>query len=650
MPRAARTAFALALIAACQAMAQEAPAGGNAVKNGAFAETYDAANLWNGVDHDGFLAGPTLRAVALDDQGNLSQSEDKLQTMPVSVAVGDLNGDKLPDIVSTDPLGYVRVYFNEGSPNEPKFGAGELSLPFLARPDGNPPWVPNFGDMASQEITDSLVGTDYNQWFYKWSTRRQFPRGFLAPGNRGMLDLWVGNYFGEILLIRNEGTPAAPAFGQPRDFASAIVPTMTDPNQRWGNIFAPAFGDVTGDGQAELFIGEGSYSANNVHLLTSQGSPDRPVFDATKRSQIALGEGRQQLTPALADVNGDGKTDVLVADRSGRITVHLRPADWAPGREFPFSGFLSTAGGLTKDFGQSLQAGDGITTLAAADLNGDKLFDIVVGRPSGRIAWSPNRGTATEPKFESPGEIRSSASAPPITKLPEKWLLDAGQSRGNFGGFISVVGSADDPAVGERERKVLRFSYQPLPNKVIKRPDTVFPGAPKFDLKVDETGDDNIFRLGTNWDRTHPEGATRRMREAPSNAYLIRQKINPLAVGKTYTLSFDVKGSRVNKGSVLLAWRGFERQSEDRKVRGERGAVAKEKGDSISGEHMELISLTPTGNWTTFSKELRINFPKDPEANKLKATSEAILEIYCELAPPDGVLYIDNVKLEPKPE
>jgi hypothetical protein len=330
--------------------------------------------------------------------------------------------------------------------------------------------------------------------------------------------------------------------------------------------------------------------------------------------------------------------------------VHLRPADWAPGREFPFSGFLSTAGGLTKDFGQSLQAGDGITTLAAADLNGDKLFDIVVGRPSGRIAWSPNRGTATEPKFESPGDIRSSVTAPPITKLPEKWLLDAGQSRGNFGGFISVVGSADDPAVGERERKVLRFSYQPLPNKVIKRPDTVFPGAPKFDLKVDETGDDNIFRLGTNWDRTHPEGATRRMREAPSNAYLIRQKINPLAVGKTYTLSFDVKGSRVNKSSVLLAWRGFERQSEDRKVRGERGAVAKEKGDSISGEHMELISLTPTGNWTTFSKELRINFPKDPEANKLKATSEAILEIYIELAPPDGVLYIDNVKLEPKPE
>ncbi len=640
--------FALFLAFSVRVSAQDAPPAGNAVKNGAFAETYDAPNLWNGVDHDGFLAGPTLKVMALDADGNLSRNS--MPEMPVGVTVGDLNGDKLPDILSTDPLGYVRVYFNEGSPNEPKFGAGELSLPFLARPDGAPPWVPNFGDMQSQEITDSDIGTDYNQWFFNWSRRRQVPRGFLAPGSRGMLDLWAGNYFGDILLIRNEGTPQIPAFGQPRDFLSAIVPTVADQNKRWGNIFAPAFGDVTGDAQGELLIGEGSYSANNIHLLANQGSLDRPVFDATKRSQIALGEGRQQLTPALADVNGDGKTDVLVSDRSGRIAVHLRPQDWVAGREFPFSGYLSSAGGLTKDFGQSLQVGDGITSVAAADLNGDNLFDIVVGRPNGRIAWAPNRGSATEPKFESPGDIRSSASAPPIAKMPEKWLTDAGVSRGNFGGFISVVGSADDPAVGERERKVLRFGYQSLPNKIIKRPDVTFPGAPKFDPKVDETGVDNIFRLGTNRDRSHFEGATRRMREAPSNAYLIRQKVNPLAINKTYTLSFDVKGARVLKSTALLVYRAFKKLGEDRTVRGERGAVVRQKGERVSGQQMELITFPATANWTTFSKELRINFPKDPAANKLTATSEAVLEIYCELSLNDGVLYIDNIKLEPKAE
>jgi hypothetical protein len=31
-----------------------------------------------------------------------------------------------------------------------------------------------------------------------------------------------------------------------------------------------------------------------------------------------------------------------------------------------------------------------------------------------------------------------------------------------------------------------------------------------------------------------------------------------------------------------------------------------------------------------------------------RVTSEATLEIYCKLALPDGVLYIDNIKLEPK--
>jgi hypothetical protein len=53
--------------------------------------------------------------------------------------------------------------------------------------------------------------------------------------------------------------------------------------------------DVTGDGQPELLIGEGSYSANNIHLLANQGAPDRPSFDAAKRTQIALGEGRQHV-------------------------------------------------------------------------------------------------------------------------------------------------------------------------------------------------------------------------------------------------------------------------------------------------------------------------------------------------------------------
>lgn len=626
-----------------QAMAQTLPSAptGNAVKNGTFAETYDTANLWRGIDHDGFLAGHTSQVKALDDQGNISP-----QTMPVGVSIGDLNGDKLNDIVSADPLGYLRMYFNEGSANEPKFGAGEISLPFLARPDGSAPWMPNFGDMKDQKAYTSF-GTDYNQWLFQWSRRRQVPRPYLATGARGVPDLWVGNYFGEILFFRNEGTANSPAFGQPRDFNAAILPTMPDPKTRWGNIFSPAYADITGDGLPELLVAEGSYSANNVHFLANAGAADRPAFDAAKRTPIALGEGRQQLGVAIADANGDGKSDILVSDRAGRIAVHLRPSDWVPGREFPFSGYLSRGGGLNKAFDQSLPFGDGITTVAAGDMNGDNLFDIVVGRTNGRIAWSANRGTATEPKFEAPAEIKSSAQAAAISRLPEKWLVDAGQSRGNFGGYITVVSGADDPSVSDRGRKVVRLGFEPLPNKIIKRPDAIFPGTPKLNMAFDETGLDNIFRLGLNFDDFVPDGATRRMREAPSNAYLLRQKINPMAIGKTYTLSFDVKGSRAANGRVLLGWRGFKKLAEDKIVRGERGAVERRR-EVISGTEVETADFSISGSWSTVSKEFRIAFKKDPALNKEPATSEAILEIYCELAPPDSVVYIDNVKLEPK--
>jgi len=72
-----------------------------------------------------------------------------------------------------------------------------------------------------------------------------------------------------------------------------------------------------------------------------------------------LGEGREQLTPSIVDFNGDGKLDVIVADRLARLAVHLQPQNWKPTDPMPFSGFVGKGGGLTQDASAALELGDG---------------------------------------------------------------------------------------------------------------------------------------------------------------------------------------------------------------------------------------------------------------------------------------------------
>jgi hypothetical protein len=48
------------------------------------------------------------------------------------------------------------------------------------------------------------------------------------------------------------------------------------------------------------------------------------------------------------------------------------------------------------------------------------------------------------------------------------------------------------------------------------------------------------------------------------------------------------------------------------------------------------------------NKSFKIEFKKERDLNKEKLTSEAILEISFELAPPDGFLYLDDLKLIPQ--
>lgn len=615
----------LLLIAPAVAMAQApAPAGPkDAIRNGGFERTLQAPNLWSGVDKDGFLAGFRGFLPVLNESGNVAETP-----MPVGVAVGDLNGDGLPDILSSDPLGYIRIYFNSGSKEQPKFTHGELTTPWLASGEGDPPWTPPMLG-GEQEV---------GGWNQRWAKRRQGVRASLADlTGSGKLDLVAGNYFGDIFVIRNSGSGQAPQFPQPPSVARAVIPTMKDPVRRWGNVFAPLMHDWDGDNKPDLLVGEGSYSANNIHLFINQGSAASPAFNEEKRQPLALGEGRQQLTPALADLNGDGKADLVVSDRRGRATGYLRPDNWKFGDTLAPSGFLGKAGGLTRDEGQALVLGSGISTLGTGDLNGDGLFDLVVGKSNGRIAWSANKGTKESPKFEAITDLTGEKPSPAAWQIPSQWDISTGTTRGNFFAYASAVTTQEDAGAQPVEgTRALKFGYAAPSNQRIPPPAIVFPGAKDFDRDSSVRGVDFLYRAS----------AEDRGLNGPANFFVLRQLLQ-FDIGKTYKLSFRTKGNKVTGAACTIGWRAYKEIGEARVVRGERGAATRTVNAIADGAEQQ-VKFRPGASWSEVTGQYKIEFRKERDLNKEPKTSEAFIEIIFDLAAPDGFLYLDDLKLVPQ--
>ena len=180
----------------------------------------------------------------------------------------------------------------------------------------------------------------------------------------GLLDFMVGNYYGEVFFLPNSGNARQPQYRWPGDLEKLRVQT-NDQGRNWANLLSPVAYDWNGNGRLDLLTGEGTYSANTIHLLENVGSSDTPKFSSApgKHTHLAYGDGREQLIPTVADYNGDGKPDLLVADRTGEVGVYLNTDK--PGDE------LKRAATIT--FGSTTKL-PGLCSLFAADYNGDGTF------------------------------------------------------------------------------------------------------------------------------------------------------------------------------------------------------------------------------------------------------------------------------------
>jgi len=558
-------------------------AGGNAVVNGDFAKFTALENLWDGINAQNFLAGNPAGAYAVTQSGKVGSLP-----MPITVYFTDMNRDKLPDIVSCDPSGIVRVYFNSGTPAEPKFTTAEvvpIFPPRVARDSHQIGWP-----LSSPKMT-----------LFDWRKRD-------AP------NLLFGNYTGDVIMVENTGSASEPVFPQPAKYERVRLHIGAKP---WGNLFAPCVYDWNKDGKPDLLIGEGSYSANSIFVLLNQSSASEPRFTDDQRHYLCYGDGREQLVPTVADFNGDGEPDVLVGDRLGTVGAYVNPGKWKPGTELPLAQMIS--------FGNAQNVGTGVAP-HACDYNGDGLFDLLLGKADGRIAVALNIGSATEPKFGPATDITGVNLWSNNIRLPTSWTVDPGSTRGNLYAYTSVQDTEAGPGGG----KVLKSGFFPSPNKVIKM----------VPLIVDGTDVVDFFRY--SWDQWIPVAAGSYSGGRVTNSFIIRQNLAPLKVGGTYTLSFAMKGAALRDGRATVGYLGANENKPTKFIPAGRGLKAVK--DEAHEEIYETEKFSPGTQWKTVKKTFTVHF-RDRSIKVLDVTTLAILEFKFELDQYMGSCEIADVQL-----
>ena len=214
---------------------------------------------------------------------------------------------------------------------------------------------------------------------------------FADVDKKGTLDLFWGDFFEEGLLrFENRGSCAQP------DLRAKPSRFPHDKPLKTSGYNASTFADVDGDGNVDLVVGVigGAFgpSRNSIdNLFLVNQSPKGTWTVATKRliSMIDIGS---DAVPTLADLNGDGKLDIIIGGKTSQADPTTGTVSW-----------MENVGSATnpsfRDRGLLPVRGQFSYAPAVADLDGDGRVDLVVGNWTDRVQWYRNTGTATAPSW-----------------------------------------------------------------------------------------------------------------------------------------------------------------------------------------------------------------------------------------------------------